>query len=108
MSRTNKMGVVGQAGSGVLVGKGVFVGAAVAAATWVAVGGGVLVGGTAVLSTVGISVTTIGRVTVTGSCSGRQPIKPITQMNKRNSLGRIRKKEKADCGLLLKILLQIF
>ena len=87
--------------------RGMVVGIAVAAATGVAIGGGVLVGETAVLSTVGISVTTIGRVTVTGSCSGRQPIKPITQMNKRNSLGRIRKKEKADCGLLLKILLQI-
>jgi len=101
------MGVVGQAGSGVLVGKGVFVGAAVAAATWVAVGGGVLVGGTAVFTTVGISVTTTGRVTATGSCSGRQPIKPIRQMNKRNSLVRIRKKEKAKSSLLLKILLQI-
>jgi hypothetical protein len=95
------MGVVGQAGSGVLVGKGVFVGAAVAAATWVAMGGGVLVGGTAVLPTVGISVTTTGRVTDTGSRAGWQPIKPQRQIKKRKSLVRIRKKEKAGCGLLL-------
>ena len=102
-SRTNKMGVVGQAGSGVLVGRGVFVGVAVAAATWVAVGGGVLVGGTAVLTTtsVGISVSTTGRVTATGSCTGKQPIKPKRQMNKRAILVHIRKKEKAGCDLLL-------
>jgi hypothetical protein len=60
-----------------------------------------VVGGTAVTISADCPVAaTTGRVTDTVSRVGKQPIKLTKQKQKSKNLVRIKKKEKADCGLL--------